>query len=169
MWKSCHLSWTHPPLRHRSLGNTASPILLWHRDTTAAVAVSGLTRPMSEKAGKVAEAVLWSLTVSVDTGGMNLPTFRCHSMNTYSWASCLDSFSSWDWATHFSGVWFTLPMSGTDEGNCMSEVLFTSAMLLGLLFGRVGGRQKQTPAHTAAHLQTAGTDGAHENTSASRG
>lgn len=51
MWKSCHLSWTHPLLRHRSLGNTTSPILLWHRGTTAAVAVSGLTRSMSEKEG----------------------------------------------------------------------------------------------------------------------
>lgn len=44
-----------------------------------------------------------------------------------------------------------------------------SALLLGLLFWRVGGRQQQTPAHTAAHLQTAGADGAPGNTSAIRG
>ena len=44
-----------------------------------------------------------------------------------------------------------------------------SAMLLGLLFGRVGGRQKQTLAHTTAHLQTAGIYGACEHALARQG
>lgn len=122
MWKSCRLSWTHPPLRHRSPGNTALPILLQHRGTTSAVAVSRLTRPTSEKTGRVPEVVLWFVTVSVDKGGMTLPTFRYHSMDTYSRASCSDSFYSWDRVAHFSGAQFTLPISGTDQRNLMSEV-----------------------------------------------
>lgn len=53
---------------------TALPILLWHRGTTAAIAVKWLTRPMSEEAGRVPEAVLWSVTVSVDKGGISSPS-----------------------------------------------------------------------------------------------
>jgi len=67
-------------------GKTASPNLPRHTGTAVAIAVAGLTRPVSERVQKGPRscANCGLCTVSVDKGGMNLCIFRSHSIDTHS-------------------------------------------------------------------------------------
>lgn len=60
-------------------------------------------------------------------------------------------------------------MSETDQKNLISEVPIYLCYTPGFAFWESGWEAEADSAHTAAHLQTAGADGAHENTPASRG
>lgn len=148
--KSCDLSWTHPPLRHRSLGNTASLILLQHRGTTAAVAVSGLTRPMSEKAGRVPEPVLWSVH-SVCRQGWNEPPHLQMSQYGHLWLSklfrlLLQLSSTFFWGmVHLTNVW-NRPKESHVRSTYLSLLLFWVCFLE----ERVGGRSRLLP--TLLHI-----------------